>query len=302
MFTERLKENAPWITIDYRGGPEVMAPNLIIEGVASGAFDGAHLPGDYYVEQLPAMEIARFSPFTPTEEREQGIHDLYVDIHEEALGVHYVGHTNSGMPQLLMLRDKKITTPDLSGLSIRTSSATSEHGLRAGRDAGGDARRRDLHRAREGRRRRHRMASVGPSSFGFHEQVAYDIAPRFYESLGNTVINGDTWAGLDAETQDAIESTMKEIEPEIFDYYQQASREETRTWRDAGVELIEFTGADAEKMLTIAYDDAWDALDWDAIVTANPQAEEIRSIFEEEYGEDYSNAVPGGTVIEPADQ
>ena len=70
MFVDTLKEKAPWVTIEYKGGTEVMGPNLLIEGVASGAIDGAHLPGDYYVDQLPVMEIARFTPFTPSQERE----------------------------------------------------------------------------------------------------------------------------------------------------------------------------------------------------------------------------------------
>ncbi len=298
LFTERLKKNAPWITIDYRGGPEVMAPNLLAEGVANGSIDGANLPGDYYVEQLPIMEIARFTPFTPSEERENGVADLYDAAHEK-LGVKYLGHTSGGMPQVLMLKDK-VDTPDLTGKNVRVSPAMSSIVSALGGTPvslpGGEI----FTALERGTVQGTTWASVGPSDFGFHEQVKYDVSPRVYESLTNLIINRDTWDGLEPQTQKAIEDTMKEIEPEAFELFKKASSDETKVWRDAGVQLLEFTGADAEKILKIAYVDAWDALDWNKIKTATPQAEDIRKKFTEHYAADFSNAVPGGTVVEPS--
>lgn len=173
LFVERLEENAPWITIDYRGGPEVMAPNLLAEGVSNGSIDGANLPGDYYVEQLPLMEIARFTPFTPTEERDNGVYDLYDEAHQ-TLGVKYLGHTSGAMPQLLMFKDH-MDTPDLSGKSIRVSAATSGMVSALGGTPvslpGGE-----VYTALErGTVQGTAWASVGPSDFGFHEQVSYDM-------------------------------------------------------------------------------------------------------------------------------
>ncbi|MDJ0347936.1 TRAP transporter substrate-binding protein DctP [Cryobacterium sp. PH29-G1] len=299
MFVDKLKEKAPWVTVEYKGGPEVMAPNLLIEGVSSGAIDGAHLPGDYYVDQLPVMEIARFTPFTPSEERENGITEQYQSAHD-TLGVHYLGHTNSGMPQLIFVQDK-MSKPDFEGRAIRVSSATSNMVLALNGNPvalpGGEI----FSALERGVVKGSSWSSIGVTSLGFQTEVKYNLAPRFYESLANTVINKDKWDSLDAETQDAFNEAMIEIEPEIFDYYQTAIKDEARDWRDAGIETIEFDADDTQKMLEIAYVDAWDALKWDDIVAATPEAQVIRDKFEAAYDfDDLSKAVPGGTVVEPS--
>lgn len=300
MFVDALKEKAPWVTIEYKGGPEVMAPDLLIEGVNSGAIDGAHLPGDYYVNQLPVMEIARFTPFTPSQERENGITELYQSAHD-SLGVHYLGHTNSGMPQVFLVQDK-MSAPDFDGHAIRVSPATTSivnslNGTPVALPGG------EIFSALErGVVKGTSWSSIGVTSLGLETEVNYDLAPRFYESLANTVINKDKWDSLDAETQEALTETMVEIEPEIFDYYQKAIKTEAKKWSDAGIETIEFTDADAQKILETAYVDAWGALKWDEIVAATPEAQLIRDKFEESYDlDDLSKAVPGGTVIEPSE-
>jgi TRAP-type C4-dicarboxylate transport system substrate-binding protein len=296
-FVDALKEEAPWVEVDYRGGPETMAPDQMIEGVQSGAVDGAHLPGDYYVQQAPALEIARFTPFTPTEERDAGVADQWGKVHD-GLGLHYVGHTVSGIPQVILLTDKT-ESADLSGKSVRTSSATSN----MVKSLGGtpvDLPGSDIYPALErGVVDGAAWTSVGVTDLGLQEQVGYDLSPRFYESLANLVISADTWNSLDSETQDAITRTMEAVEPEIFEYYGEMAAEETAKLRDAGVQHMEFDEGDTQKVLEIAYLDAWDELDWERISSASPEAQEIRDLFEAQYGDDLTEAVPGGTVIEP---
>jgi TRAP-type transport system periplasmic protein len=297
MFVEELEERAPWVEVDYRGGPETMEAAVMIEGVSSGAVDGAYLPGDYYVAQVPALEIARFTPFTPSEEREAGVADLWGKVHEQA-GLHYVGHASSGMPQVLLLTDE-IDKPDLSGMSVRTSPATSN--MVASLDGiPVDLPGTEIFTALErGVADGTAWTSVGVVALGFHDLVSYDLAPRFYESLANVVLNHESWESLDEATQDVITETMTDLEPKIFDHFANMAAEETAQWRAAGIELIEFEGDDAQQILEIAYRDAWDALDWDRISANGPEAEEIRSLFEAEYGEDLTEVVPGGAVVEP---
>lgn len=300
MFQKKLKETAPWVTIEYRGGPEVVEPTVLIESVQSGAIDGATLPGDYYVGQMPLMEIARFTPFTPTESRENGVYDLYVEAHD-ALGVHFVGHSNSGMPQTLFVKDK-ITSPDLSGKSLRVSAATSNMVLELGGTPVALPGTEIFTALERGTIDGTGWNSTGVTSLGFHTEVGYEIAPRFYESLQNVVINKAKWDSLNATTQDAIIKAMADVEPEIFEYYNNLAREEVKTWREAGMQRIDFDAEQTNEMLKIAYVSAWDALEWDKIVSMSPQAEEIRAKFEAAYDlKDLSKAVPGGAVVEPAE-
>lgn len=297
MFAEELEKNAPWITVDYKGGPETMEPTQMIEGVQSGAIDGAALPGDYYVQQVPALEIARFTPFTPSEERSEGVSDLWQEIHEQA-GLHYVGHTISGIPQILFLKDK-VNGPDLSGLSVRTSSATSN----MVKSLGGtpvDLPGGEIYTALErGVIDGTAWTSVGAVDLGIPKVANYYIEPRFYDSLANTVISKQTWESLDSESQEAITTTMEDLEPKITEHYGDLAATETAAWQESGMKQIEFEGKDAQSMLEIAYVEAWENLDWDRISSKGPGAEKIRKKFEAKYADDLNDVVPGGTSIAP---
>lgn len=296
-FTEELEKRAPWISVKYKGGPETMEPNQMIEGVQSKAIDGASLPGDYYVQQVPALEIARFSPFSPKEERKEGVTEIWEKIHAEA-GLHYLGHSVSGIPQIIFLNNK-VDSPNFKGMSIRTSSATSN----MVKSLGGtpvDLEGSEIYTALErGVIDGSAWASVGAAEWGIPKVAKYYVQPRFYDSLANIVINKDKWESLDSETQDTVTETMEDLEPEIFDHFAEMAANETAEWEKAGMEPLNFKGEDAQKMLRIAYVEAWDELDWKRISSSNPEAEDLRNKFQAEYGKDLESVVPGGTTIAP---
>src|SRR5699024_11111776 len=236
-------------------------------------------------------------PFTPEEERKEGISDLWEQVHEDA-GLHYVGHSISGIPQVLFTK-KELTNPSFKGLSIRTSSATSN----MVESLGGtpvDLPGREIYTALErGVIDGSAWTSVGAKDLGIPKVAKYYVEPRFYDSLANTVINDAKWKSLDEETQQAITDTMVELEPKIFDHFGDVAAKETAEWQKAGVEPITFKGKDEEKILSIAYVDAWDALDWKRISSKGPEAEKIREKFQAQYAKDLSSVVPGGTSIKP---
>ncbi|WP_369415255.1 TRAP transporter substrate-binding protein DctP [Corynebacterium lemuris] len=296
MFVEKLEENAPWITVDFKGGPEVMAPNLLIEGVAAGVFDIGVMPGDYYVDQIPAMEIARFTPFTPMEERENGVVEIYDEIHRDQLGIKYLGRAVAGMPQVILSR-REITELDLHGDSYRTSSATSDI-VRAINGVPVDLPGGEVYTALE----RNVVsgatwASVGPTSLGLEGVVSYDLAPRFYESLSNIVMNERSWDSLDERTQNALVDTLAEVEPDIFAHYLSRTIEETEQWHDAGVQEARLSDGDGRKLLELAYVDSWENLDWDRILETSPAAAHLREAFDTGDEELTFDRVPSGAFV-----
>ncbi|SDB81919.1 TRAP-type C4-dicarboxylate transport system, substrate-binding protein [Raineyella antarctica] len=298
MFRDKLAQTAPWVKIDYKGGPEVMAPNLMVEGVQSGAYDGASLPSGYYASQVPAVELARFTPFSPTEERDDGVFDIYAKIHEKQ-GLHLAGRTYAGVPQVILLKDK-IDKPDLTGLNLRTSPDASGP-VKALGGTPVDMPAGEVYSALErGVIDGATFTSTGVVSLGWQEHLGYYVEPRFYDSVASTVINLDKWDSLDKETQDAITQTMKDVEPEVVKHYQELAAKETKAWQDAGMKQIHFQGADEKKVMDAAYRTSFDALDWKRIAAASPEAEQIRAKYEETYGsKDLVSVVPGSAVIQP---
>ncbi|QGU05169.1 TRAP transporter substrate-binding protein DctP [Corynebacterium comes] len=297
MFIENLRENAPWITVEYKGGPEVMAPNVLIEGVSAGVFDMGSLPGDYYVDQLPAMEVPRFTPYSPMKERELGITGIYDEIHRDQLGITYLGHTVAGMPQVLLV-DSPITDANLQGKSLRTSSATSGM-VQAMGGVPVDLPGGEVYTALErGVVSGASWAAVGPSSLGLQEVTGYHVAPRFYESVANLVMNERTWEDLDPETRQAITDTITETEPEIFEHFMNKAVSETREWEDAGVQETMLSEDEANRVFELAYRTGWEELDWDAILATTPDAAQLKRAYEDGMTGNLADVVPGGATVD----
>lgn len=297
MFVENLKENAPWVTIEYKGGPEVMAPNLLIEGISAGIFDMGSMPGDYYVDQMPAMNVPRFTPYSPMEERELGITAIYDEMHRDQLGITYLGHSVAGMAQVILV-DTPMAEANLQGKSVRTSAATSGiveslGGVPVDLPGG------EVYTALErGVVDGASWAAVGPSSLGLQEVVGYHLAPRFYESVANLVMNEKTWEDLDPETQKAITDTITESESEIFEHFLRKSVEETQEWEDVGVEETLLPDAEGDRIFQIAYREQWEQLPWEDILATTPDAAKLKVAYEEGLSGDLVDAVPGGATID----
>jgi hypothetical protein len=114
---------------------------------------------------------------------------------------------------------------------------------------------------------------VGPSSLGLEGVVNHDLAPRFYESVANLLMNerahGTAWM---PGPRHALTDTLAETEPDIFAHYLDRTVEETQQWHDAGVQETRLNEEDSEALLKLAYIDGWEDLDWDRILTTSPAA------------------------------
>lgn len=293
LYVERLQERAPWIEFDYRGGPDVMGPLEQIEGIGGGAVQAGTLPDAYYVQQAPVAELMKFSPYLPWEARENGVFDLYQQFHEEQLNVHLVGFVFAGVPFLLFSGDE-LPNADWSGKTIRTSSAQAPIAQGLGAEVVNMPAAEVFTALERGTVDGFGWASVGVKGFGWHELVGHVYSPRFYEATIAVVINNEVWDGLDEETQTALEETMIEVEREVVELYNQLEAEEYEAYDAAGVEQVAYEGEDAQKILEAAYVDGWDAVGYEDIVQTTPIAEDLRELFEQGYGENFQDAVPGG--------
>lgn len=291
-FVDALEENAPWITIDYRGGPDVMDPLQLVESLQSGAIDMATLPDAYYVQQAPIAELLKFTPYLPGEERDNGLFDMYQQWHREALNAHYLGKVFAGVPYQVFTVES-LEEPDLSGRTIRASSGQAAMVQGLGGEVVNIPSSEVFTALERGTVDGFGWASVGVAGNGWQDVVGYQIEPRFGEATIPVLLNAETWDGLEEATQEALRQTMIEVEPEVVELYRQRAEEEQQTYLDAGVEPVTFEGEDAAMILETNYTDGFDLVGYDEIVEQFPVAEEMRSMYEDGYGDNFEDAVPG---------
>lgn len=272
LFLEMLEERAPWITVQYIGGPEAIDPFEQGEAVRSGAVDLTYLPEHYYTTFLPYGKAMKLTPFTPMEERENGVMDLYQAAHE-AQGIHYLGKVQFGVPYKFYFRDE-VDGTDFSGLTIRGTTVyeplIAALGGTSVQMAGGE-----IYTSLErGVINGLGWGAVGMVNLGLQDVARYELEPGFYQVNQGLLFNLDRWNGLSEGTREALTETIIAAEKEIEVLYQNMIEEEIEVRADAGMSVIELTGADREDFLATAYDVGWT----DALQSA-PEAEELREIF-----------------------
>ena len=296
-WVDMLEEEAPWVEIDFRGGPEVMGAFDQFDAVRAGSIDGAPLPEVYYDAQVPPVAMMGLSPYMPWEERENGIFEMHQQWHSEVGNVHYLGKVYAGIP-FVLFTNEPVDGADLSGQIIRSAGANAA----LVEALGGESLNLpppELYTALErGTVDGYIFASVGSADASWHEVVDYEISPRFFTTNMNLIINEDTWNSLDERTQQVLAETAEANEHEVVEMYQDLAVTEIEAYRDAGVELVELSADDEARFLEAAYTEGWEGIGWDSIVAQSPVTQEIRDLFEEGYGEDFVDAVPGREIFE----
>lgn len=274
MYVENLEEAAPWIKLDYRGGPDAIDPTQQGEAVSTGVVSMATLPDAYYAHNAPLAHALKLTPFTPSEERENGVYDFIQEYHQEALNVHYLGRTTANVPFQLFLNKEVTNLEDFKGLKIRVSPTY----IALVKALGGGPVKTDIGQAYTALERGAvdglGFLSVGLVDAGLSEVVDYAIFPTFYEGVQPILINLDTWNALDEETRQVMTDVMIETEPKIAAEYVRIGEEEREKFLEGGMEFIELEDAEAERFLQLATDEGWDEA-----IELEPKAAELREMF-----------------------
>ncbi|QBI20418.1 hypothetical protein ER308_13140 [Egibacter rhizosphaerae] len=279
QFAERLEEEAPWIELEYRGGPETFPNDQQGEAVRDGAVDMSVVAATYYTQNMPFAHAMKLTPFLPEEEREHGIYDLYREQHREHLNAHYLGKTKANTP-FFLYSNEPIESADLSGLRVRVSPVYEPLVQELDGSAVSMAPDEVYTALERGAVDAFGWPATGVTDRGWEEVTEYELRPGFYELDVGVIVNIDVWEGLDERTREAMTDAMEETEREIPDFYEESLEEEVAEREAAGMEIIELPDDEAEAFLEAA-----DRAGWEDAIEQAPEAEEFRELIEEIEGE-----------------
>lgn len=106
------------ITINLKGGPEVIPAESQVDAVRKGIIDMAFTWVSDYRHMVPVTAAMHLSPFAPWEEREKGVFDYWVRVHKKG-GLQYLGRWAWDFQFNYHLRNKEVRTlADLKGLKM----------------------------------------------------------------------------------------------------------------------------------------------------------------------------------------
>jgi TRAP-type C4-dicarboxylate transport system substrate-binding protein len=195
-------------------------------------------------------------------------------LHEKKIGTHLLARLGLGIKFHLYLK-KPIKSADLKGLNIRVSPMY----LQAIKGLDGNpvvipptevyvALERNVVDG-------YCWPSTGIRNWGWQKQTKYVVDPGFYNVPNPLLINMNAWNKLPKKIQDILTEASIEAEKKVVAFFEDAERNERPLLAKEGIETIGLAPAEAQKFLTVAYDEGWKD-----IMQKNPQTgPELKRLF-----------------------
>ncbi len=238
-------------------GFKAMNPFEMGNAVKSGVLDVVHLSGAFYNKIMPIADAQKMSTVPVQEQRTNGAFDYLRPLYAKAMNVHYLGRWGDGVGFHFYFT-KKIDRPDFTGVKLRGTS-----GYRALIERMGGT-----------------MITTPPSQaytalerglvdglgwplwgihpWGWHKLLKYRVEPGFYWAEVSVLVNLDAWKKLTLAQQEVLHRTQVRLENNFINIREHNNKAERDKQARDGVQVIEYTGADRAKFLSMAEKAGWD--------------------------------------------
>jgi len=262
-FVELVKQKTNGtVTIDYKGGPEVIAAVDQFEAVRTGAVDLLFTSGTYYEKQNLAQKGMYLTKVKPWEERTAGgLFDYMVDLHAK-LGVQYIGRWHANLPFYFFLNKPISSVSELKGMKLR-STANYELFFKALGINGVTVDAAEVYTALE-RNIVEGFAFVllGPRSSGWTQITKYYIDVPWWEG-GNAAVlmNPKDWSDKLSENQrKQITEAQIEYEKYVYTTLTDMQTAEKAELEKSGVKTIDLPEDQKKQLRDMAYKSMIDGL------------------------------------------
>jgi len=260
-FVARVNERGKSVNLSFKyvGGPEIFPNREGIEAIRKGLVDAGWTTPAYHVGLVPEGDAMKLSQLQPWEERDSGAYDLMNELHQKQANVYFLWRLAfQGYFQLYLQENR--TTPDLTGLRLRTSPVYAPL-IKALGGATMTSSPGELYTAIDrGVVDGYGMASTGISTWKLEEVTKYIWGPEFYCSPTGVFLNLDAWKGLTEQQRSLITDTALEVERWSGDKWAAFFKSERAAMAKAGMEVIKFSPADEKMYLDTAYNAGWEAV------------------------------------------
>jgi TRAP-type transport system periplasmic protein len=246
------------LRIDWLGGPEVFAAFDQIHALKAGTVDMIlYYPFGYMKSVMPEAEAKGLSELAEWEERKSGAFQVWSEVFEKRVNARYLGRLHNNVTFNVFTNKKVEKTDDFKGLKIRVMPLYIPFMKSLGASPI-TMPPTDIYTAMErGVVDGFMWPRVGMISWGLQEVTKFMIEPGVFQMEPATMINMDRWKKIPKDLQDLIMEVTQEHEYIGTARNYMILDKEERVREKAGMRIIKFTGADADKFYRAAYDTTW---------------------------------------------
>jgi TRAP-type C4-dicarboxylate transport system substrate-binding protein len=244
------------VRINYVGGPKAMPPFEVGKALQSGVVDIANVTGAFYTNVFPESDAWKLTQRPMSELRKNGGFDYMMGIYKEKMNALMLARQFQNTPFHVYLT-KPITKPDLTGLKLRITPVYREFFQALGATVVQTAPGEVYTALERGVVDGYGWPTAGIFDLGWHERTKFRVDPGFYRAEVSVVVNLTSWGRLNDEQRKIIADAAAELEAGWPEVERKENEGDLAKQKAAGIQTIEFKGAEADQFLKTAYDSAW---------------------------------------------
>jgi TRAP-type C4-dicarboxylate transport system substrate-binding protein len=211
-FIERVNETGKGIIrINYIGGPKAMPPIEVGNALKSGVVDIANSTGAFYTNLMPEADAWKLRQVPMAELRKNGGFNYMAAIYAQKMNAIFLANFVGDNPFHLYL-NKKITSPDLSGLKLRITPVYRDFFQAMGATVVQTAPGEVYTALERGVVDGYGWPITGIFDLGWQEKTKYRVDPGFYTAEVSVIINKATWDKLTPQQKAVLQKAGEEGE------------------------------------------------------------------------------------------
>ena len=261
------------VQITYIGGPKAMPPFEVGNALKGGVVDIVNVTGAFYTNVFPEADAWKLTERPMAELRKNGGFDYMAKLYSEKMNAVFLARHVDDNPFHLYLT-KAITKPDLTGLKLRITPVYREFFQALGATVVQTPPGEVYTALERGVVDGYGWPITGIFDLGWHERTKFRVDPGFYSAEVSILINKASLEKLDGEQKKVIMDAAAWIEGQAAETARENAADSEKQ-KGAGIQVIEFKGADGEAFRTRAYETGWAG-----IVAKSPEhGPKLRDLF-----------------------
>jgi TRAP-type transport system periplasmic protein len=253
------------VQIEVRGGPEAIGMFQQPDAVRDGVVDMVYTPGSFYGGALPEKDALVASNLTGPQARANGGIELIDQIHQEKMGVKYLGWFDSNVCyNLWMVNEPQFDTDgnlSVDGIKLRGNAVynaffTDYLGAQVI-----DLPTTDVYAGLErGVVDATGWTQIGLMDLKWNEFVKYRVDPCFFSTDLGVIVNLERWNGLSDEARAILTEVAIAHEAETAARLGAQAEQELAALEAAGMTTIALEGEARANYLAAARQTTWDRM------------------------------------------
>ncbi len=253
------------VQIEVRGGPEAIGMFQQPDAVRDGIVDMVYTPGSFYGGALPEKDAMVASNLTAIETRENGGIALIDEIHQEKMGLKYLGWFDSGVCYNLWTRNEPTFDADgnleVDGLRLRGNAVYNAFFTNYLQAQVIDMPSSDVYTAlQNGVVDATGWTQIGLIDLRWNEFLNYRIEPCFFSTDLGVIINLETWDGLTPEAQQILQDVAIQHEIDSVNALRAKRDEDFAALDEGGMQVVELEGEARANYLAAARTTTWERM------------------------------------------